>query len=248
MISTTGGRDSDPSPLAATIADHIAGQNLLAGILAALSRGSTPGGGSWWRPRCSAARSGPRRASTRYLMTGQISGPANRGHPMIPGIYAIFRTRDGWIAIVGVAGPARDLFFETIGRPDLIERFGQLLYFEEDKAELFPILDDVFATKSTAEWCGLLTAAGLRFAPVRDHAEVVADPGVWVNGYVAERKDPEAPPGSDHPVVRPPVRFSQATPEPETQVPELGQHTEEVLLQAGYSWDEIGALSTERVI
>ena len=159
---------------------------------------------------------------TRYLMTGQISGPANRGHPMIPGIYAIFRTRDGWIAIVGVAGPARDLFFETIGRPDLIERFGQLLYFEEDKAELFPILDDVFATKSTAEWCGLLTAAGLRFAPVRDHAEVVADPGVWVNGYVAERKDPEAPPGSDHPVVRPPVRFSQATPEPETQVPRTG--------------------------
>ena len=42
---------------------------------------------------------------------------------MIPGIYGVFPTADGWIAIVGVAGPARDLFYRTIGRPDLIERF-----------------------------------------------------------------------------------------------------------------------------
>ncbi len=249
LISTTGGRHSDPSPLAATIADHVAGQNLLAGILAALYARERTGrgqlvetsllGGQIW------AQAGE---YTRYLMTGQISGPANRGHPMIPGIYAMFGTRDGWIAIVGVAGPARDLFFQTIGRPDLIERFGQLLYFEEDKAELFPILDEVFATKSTAEWCELLGAAGLRYAPVRDHAEVAADPGVWINGYLAEAKDRDAPPGSGHPVVRPPVRFSQAAPEPQTLVPELGQHTEEVLLEAGYTWDEIGVLSAERVI
>lgn len=250
LISTTGGKDSDPSPLAATIADHIAGQNLLAGILAALYARERSGrgqlvetsllGGQIW------AQAGE---YTRYLMTGEISGPANRGHPMIPGIYGMFATRDGWIAIVGVAGPARDRFFQTIGRPDLIERFSQLLYFEDDKAALWPIFDEVFATKSTAEWCDLLGAAGLRFAPVRDHAEVAADPGVWVNGYLAQPNTEDgAPAGPGHPVVRPPVRFSQTTSDPATQIPELGQHTEEVLLEAGYSWEEIGALSEGGVV
>ncbi len=250
LISTTGGRDADPSPLAATIADHIAGQNLLAGILAALYARERSGrgqlvetsllGGQIW------AQAGE---YTRYLMTGEIAGPANRGHPMIPGIYGMFPTQDGWIAIVGVAGPARDRFFETIGRPDLIERFSRLLYFEDDKAALWPIFDEVFATKSTAEWCDLLGAAGLRFAPVRNHAEVAADPGVWVNGYLSEPVlEDGAAPSPGHPVVRPPVRFCQTGSDPATLIPELGQHTEEVLLEAGYSWDEIGALSEEGVV
>ena len=103
---------------------------------------------------------------------------------MIPGIYGMFPTSDGWIAIVGVAGPARDLFYRTIGRPDLIAKFDQLLYFEDDRAALWPILDEIFAQKPTAEWCRLLEDAGLRFAPVRDHAEVAADPGVRANGYI----------------------------------------------------------------
>jgi CoA:oxalate CoA-transferase len=252
LISTTGGSDSDPSPVAVTIADHIAGQNLLAGVLAALYARERTGqgqlietsllGGQIW------AQAGE---YTHYLMSGQVAGPANRGHPMIPGIYGMFRTTDGWIAIVGVAGAARDLFYRTIGRPDLVERFNHLLYFADDKAQLWPILDEVFATKSTAEWCDLLGAAGLRFAPVRDHAEVAADPGVWLNHYLSQRGDPggvEVPAGSEQGVVRPPVRFSRSGHEPDTQIPELGQHTEEVLLEAGYSWDEIGALSTDGVI
>lgn len=247
LISTTGGGGSDPSPLAATIADHIAGQNLVAGVLAALYARERTGrgqlvetsllGGQVW------AQAGE---FTKYLMTGEIAGPANRGHPMIPGIYGMFATSDGWIAIVGVAGAARDLFYETLGRPDLIERFNRLLYFEEDKAELWPILDEVFATKSTAEWSSLLGAAGLRFAPVRNHAEVAEDAGVSANGYIAHAGQDAS--GERARVVRTPVRFSETMPPTNADVPELGQHTEEVLLEAGYSWDEIGALAEESVI
>jgi crotonobetainyl-CoA:carnitine CoA-transferase CaiB-like acyl-CoA transferase len=247
LISTTGGTGADPSPLAATIADHIAGQNLVAGILAALYARERTGrgqqvetsllGGQVW------AQAGE---FTKYLMTGEIAGPANRGHPMIPGIYGMFATSDGWIAIVGVAGGARDLFYETLGRPDLIERFNHLLYFADDKAELWPILDDVFATKTTAEWSALLSAAGLRFAPVRNHAEVAEDPGVWANGYIARAEQDAS--SDDVRVVRTPVRFSEGTLPPKVDIPELGQHTEEVLLEGGFSWDEIGALSESRVI
>jgi len=163
---------------------------------------------------------------------------------MIPGIYGLFRTADGWIAIVGVAGPARDLFYETIGRPDLIERFNTLLYFQDDKAELLPILESVFVTKTTAEWCDLLGAAGLRFAPVRNHAEVASDPGVRANGYIAPAIAPE---GSVD-VVTTPVRFSDSSSSHTAHVPELGQHTEEVLLETGFSWDEIADLSAAGAI
>jgi crotonobetainyl-CoA:carnitine CoA-transferase CaiB-like acyl-CoA transferase len=166
---------------------------------------------------------------------------------MIPGIYGVFPTSDGWIAIVGAAGAARDLFYRTIGRPDLMERFPHVLYFEDDKAELWPILDQVFATKGTAEWCGLLGAAGLRFAPVRTHAEVADDPGVVANGYIEAVEGVEAS-GADPRVVRPPVRFSDQVPTVQALVPELGHHTEEVLLEIGYSWDDIADLSAAGAI
>jgi CoA:oxalate CoA-transferase len=248
IISTTGGNGNDPSPIGATVADHIAGQNLLAGVLAALYARERTGrgqlvetsllGGQVW------AQAGE---YTRYLMSGQVSGPSARSHPMIPGIYGVFPTADGWIAIVGVVGNARDLFYRTIGRPDLIERFDTLLYFEDDKAELWPILDGVFATKPTAEWCGLLDAVGLRFAPVRTHDEVADDPGVRANGYITSVEGAGAP-DSDAAVVRPPVRFSDPVPTVRTHVPELGQDTEEVLLEAGYSWDEIATLAADGAI
>ncbi len=235
-----------PSAIGATIADHIAGQNLLSGILAALYAREHTGrgqlvetsllGGQLW------AQAGE---YTRYLLSGEVSGPSGRSHPMIPGIYGVFPTADGWIAIVGTAGPARDTFYRTIGRPDLIERFHTLLYFEEDKAALWPILDEVFATKPTDEWCALLGAAGLRFAPVRDHAEVAADPGVRANGYIASVEDPD---GVVVEVVRAPVRFSDPSPTAQPRAPELGQHTEEVLLESGYSWDDIAGLSADGAI
>jgi crotonobetainyl-CoA:carnitine CoA-transferase CaiB-like acyl-CoA transferase len=146
-----------------------------------------------------------------------------------------------------VAVALRDRFYETIGRPDLIERFNGLLYFDDDKAALWPILDEVFATKTTEEWCTLLGAARLRFAPVRDHAEVARDPGVRVNGYIESMEDPDAA-GSPVDVVRTPVRFSDGVAPTPVRPPELGQHTEEVLLEAGYSWDDISSLSTDGVI
>jgi formyl-CoA transferase/CoA:oxalate CoA-transferase len=248
IISTTGGAGSDPSPIGATIADHISGQNLLAGVLAALYARERTGrgqlvetsllGGQVW------AQAGE---ITKYLMSGEMTGPSNRSHSMVPGIYGMFATSDGWIAIVGVAGPLRDRFYETIGRRDLIERFSGLLYFEDDKAALWPILDEVFATKTTAEWCDLLGAAGLRFAPVRDHAAVARDPGIRINGYIESVPDPDSS-GSTLDVVRTPVRFSDSVQTGPVRPPELGQHTEEVLLEAGYSWEEITSLSEDGVI
>lgn len=235
LISTTGRDGHEVTPVGATIADHIAGQNIVGGVLAALYARERTGEGQ----RVTTSLLGGQiwaQASeyTGCLLRGAPAGRSNRGHPLIPGLYAIFRTADGWIAIVGIVGPLRQTFFETIGRPELAEQFAQPFYWDAEKAELFPLLDEAFATATTAEWCERLRAAGLRHAPVRDHGEVVADPNVWANGYLVNID------GVD--VVATPVAFSATPSQTSAIAPELGQHTEEVLVELGYSWDDITRL------
>lgn len=246
LISTTGWTGGPPTPVGATVADHIASQNMVSGILAALVARERTGrgqrvdvslfGGQIWAQASEI---------TACIMTGSPAGPANGGSPLIPGVYGIFPTSDGWIGIVGVAGAARTLFYQVVGKPELAERFPQLLYTEEDKQELFPILREAFFTRSTSEWCKALREAGLRYAPVRNHAEVLSDPGAWENGYF---RSVESPTGEAITVPGSPVRFGESTTRAGAVPPELGQHTEEVLLEAGYSWEEIGRLSESAAI
>ncbi len=245
LISTTGVNGGEPTPVGATIADHIASQNLVSGILAALiARGRTGRGqridtsllgGQVWAQASE---------YTAFLLSGQVPARANHGNSMVPGLYGIYPTSDGWIAVVGVVGPARDLFYEMLGLPELAERFSQLLYSESDKAELYAPLSEAFSRRSTVEWCQILSEAGIRHAPVRNYAEVAADPGVWANEYLVRIVSPSG----EVSVVGSPVRFSDTPAAPGATAPELGQHTEEVLLEIGFSWEDISRLSEEGAI
>ena len=244
LISATGMDDGDPTPIAATITDHIASQNLVAGILAALVARARTGKGQ----RVDASLLGGQiwaQASeyTAYLMTGRIPGRPNRSHPMVPGLYGMFPTSDGWIVIVGVVGSDRRTFYALLGRPDLAERFDQSYLWESDKVALFPVLDGIFRTRSTAAWCQALREAGIRHAAVRDYSEVVADPGVWDNGYLTRSADDE-----EETVVGSPVRFGGTPALKSGRAPELGEHTEEVLLESGWTWDDIALLASKQII
>jgi crotonobetainyl-CoA:carnitine CoA-transferase CaiB-like acyl-CoA transferase len=241
LISATGVDGGDPTPVAVTICDHIAGLNLVSGVLAALvARGRT---GRGQRVEVSLLGGQIWAQAPEYTFTidrGEVPGRSNRGHPMIPGIYGIFPSADGWIALVGIVGPQRQTFCEAIGRPDLLDdpKYGGRLLFDPAKAELFAEIDVAMRTKTTAEWCEILGSAGLRFAPVRGYDEVLGDPQVWANGYLAKVDVA----GEERTVVGSPIWFSDTPAVPGAVAPEIGQHTEEILLELGLSWEDIAAL------
>ena len=242
LISTTGSDGEPPTPVGATIADHIGSMNMTVGILAALFSRNVTGKGQ----RVDVSLLGGQiyaQASeyTAYLMTEKVPGRSNGGHPLLPMAYGILETADGHIALVGVLPDKRQALYEAAGVPELIEdeRFAPIIYTTEIRQELFRLLADGFKAKTTDEWAAILDRIEVRYAPVNDYAQAASDPLVITNNYIVELEDVN---GETRRVVGSPIKMSDTPTSPSASAPELGQHTEEVLLELGYTWEQIGEL------
>ena len=104
---------------------------------------------------------------------------------------------------------------------------------------LYALLDDKFTTKTTAEWIPILEEHDMICAPAQDYEALTGDPQALANEYLLT---------VDHPINGPtqivgvPWQFSETPVHLAAAAPELGQHTEEILLDLGYTWDDITSL------
>lgn len=248
LIRSSGSGTADMAPVGITIADHIGSQNLANGILAALYARERTGRGQKVEVSLLGGQIFAQASEYSYaIMAGRASGHASGGHPLIPMIYGLLPTRDGHIVIVGVAIPERGAFFELVGRPELAEdeAYMALLLAPEQRVALFAELAPTFREKTTAEWESILSGGGFRYAAVRSTLDVLDDEAVYENGYLQRIERADQEPGI---AVGFPIRLSDTPAQPGQVAPELGQHTEEVLLEAGFEWDEIAMLREENVI
>lgn len=172
---------------------------------------------------------------------------ADRTQAMNP-IVNSYRTKDGRWLFLNMLQPDRywpDLC-RRIGRPDLIEdpRFADGRARFEHRGACVTELDAVFASRTLAEWKAALADAEGVWAPMQTTRELPEDPQVVANGYLREvdRGD-----GTTFSLVANPVQFDERAPTL-TPAPDLGQHTEEVLLSLGVGWDELEAAKTEGAI
>lgn len=138
-------------------------------------------------------------------------------------------------------------FCKAIGREDLEHdsRFTSDQLSDKDNRTLFNILDEVFQTKTFDEWKPLIIAAGFPWAPVQNLPEVCSDPQARENGFFAPLAHPKF---GDIEVVANPIKLGK-TPEIEKKpAPEFNEHTAEVLLEIGYSTDDIEKFKELQVI
>lgn len=158
-------------------------------------------------------------------------------------------TRDDRIIHLNVLQPDRywARMCQAIGRPDLEHdtRFENHEARLENHEALYAIIRDAFKSRPFEEWKSRLADAGIPFGAQQKLSEVVRDPQARANDYFVP---------FDHPtygrieVLANPLNLSKTPSSIRLPAPEFGQHTEEVLLGLGYTWEDIAGLKQQQVI
>lgn len=160
-----------------------------------------------------------------------------------------YQTKDARWLLLTVLQPDRywSRLCQAIDREDL-EHDSRFESFEpriENHVALLHILDAAFRSQTLDEWKPRLAQAGIPFAPYQNFLEVVNDPQARANDFFVP---------FDHPihgrieVIANPVNLSRTPATIRMPAPEFSQHTEEVLLEYGYTWEDIAQFKEQGVI
>jgi crotonobetainyl-CoA:carnitine CoA-transferase CaiB-like acyl-CoA transferase len=138
-------------------------------------------------------------------------------------------------------------FCRLLGREELIDdpRFVDLQARREHAEECVAELTAEFKSRTFAEWKTLLAGIDAPWAPVQAVEELLDDPQVIANDYIGDVLDDGGAPSYRLPSV--PVQFDEHGPVLR-RAPEHGEHSELLLLELGYTWDQIGDLRDAGVI
>lgn len=137
-------------------------------------------------------------------------------------------------------------FCRAIGRDDLIDdpRYRDLAARGENRDDCVALLTAEFASRTFAEWKDVLAAIDAPWAPVQAVEELLDDPQVLANGYIGSVAGDGGP---AYPLPTGPVQLD-GRPPGLRRAPEHGEHTEALLLELGYSWEQIADLQDTGVV
>ena len=159
-------------------------------------------------------------------------------HNERPPTWNHYQAGDGKWFMIGALPPDKwwAEFCDVMGLPELAQGdFANVLTRTPRNKEVIAKMDAVFQTKTRDEWVAAFQARNLLVQPIMDYDEIAADPQAWANDYLVNFEDPEM---GTVPVVGSPVHLSKTPARIERLGPEFGAHTEEVLLESGFTWEE----------
>ncbi|MFO1310787.1 MAG: CoA transferase [Burkholderiales bacterium] len=184
-------------------------------------------------------------AST-YFATGSSPGPLGSAH-ILTAPYQAFEASDGYINIGGANQSNWERIADVLGHPEWREdgRFADNTARMRHRDALVETMNAVLRTRTRAEWLALLDAAGVPAGPVHSLAEALEHPQTRARHMVVDLVHPDA--GATR-AIGCPIHLSGTPPEVTRPAPRLGEHTREVLLEAGYSEGDIDALTAEGAI
>lgn len=160
----------------------------------------------------------------------------------------VFQTSDGWIMVQVISNPIFARWAKLVGRPDFIDdpRFADDLA----RGDHYEVINEAMSTwakqRTTAEAIQQLEAARIPCGPVYDLEQTLHDPQIQARELLKYLDYPGSP--KPLPVPDQPVRLSATPAEIRHRAPTLGEHTDEVLLELGFTEDEIAAFRLSQVI
>ena len=247
LMSITGLPGQGPVRVGIPIADLTAGMYLAIGILTALVEREISGEGQWVHTSLLEAQIAMLDfQAARWTIDGEVPPQAGNNHPTgIP--TGVFETADGHINIAAAGEHLFARFCRAIGAETFLgdARFSDGHARYENRDTLNEAIEEYTRTEPSAHWVDLLNEAGVPCGPIYSVDETFADPQVRHLGMTKAVSHPAL---GEVNVVDHAVNMSRTPPAMRRASPEAGEHTEEVLREAGYSTAEIEDFRARQVV
>ena len=247
IMSVTGHPGGGPMRVGCAVADVGAGLLAALGIMTALLERESSGEGQWVQSNLlQAAIQLLDFQAARYTMSGDVPQQVGNDHPTSMPTSA-YTTADGHMNVAATGTKMWQRVCEAIGRPDLFEHpdFKTAENRAKNRKSLNEALNKGFASKPSAEWVEILNAAGVPCGPIYSMDQVFADPQVR---HVQAAVEVEHKTRGKLRLINQPVKLSRTPAKLVAATPDRGEHTEEVLLDLGFSSLEIKKLKSEGIV
>jgi crotonobetainyl-CoA:carnitine CoA-transferase CaiB-like acyl-CoA transferase len=247
LMGVTGFPGEAPLRAGIAVADSAAGIYAATGILVALAEREKSGEGQWVQTSLLQAQIAMCDfQAAAYTVDGRVPPQAGNDHPHATPM-GVLRSADGHVN-VGVGGEGQwKGFCRAITREDLIAHpdYADAKLRFRNRPALMALLAEVFRTRTTADWLERLETEGVPAGPIYRMDEVFSDPQVVHLGMAVPIRHHAR---GDIRLIAQPLEMSRTPPAIETTAPEAGEHTDEVLAEAGLSPDEIARLRAAGIV
>jgi crotonobetainyl-CoA:carnitine CoA-transferase CaiB-like acyl-CoA transferase len=247
IISITGDPDGPPARCGVSFLDLSTGIMAAFGIMNALYQRKETGKGQLVEVSLfETALSLLSYHAIGYLIAGVVPQRHGSAHPsVVP--YQVFQTQDGEIFIVGANQRLWTRLCQCLQREDLLQdpRFATQTDRVKHRTILVPLLQEEVKRYPTAQLAKILDEAGIPCAPVNTVAQALEDPQTQAREMIIPVSHPTIPALR---LLGLPVKLSENPGEIRKPPPLLGQHTDEVLRELGYTDAEIERLHKTEVV
>lgn len=249
IMGTVGEPEEPPPTLLHGMGDHITAANLAYGIMLALFHRERTGEGQLVHVSVLASLLDATAIALQACLSARQDVPKvsrrSAGNPL----WNSYQTGDHkWLVLLM---PQTELYWHDVcqalnlGALEHDPRFNSHELRCRNCHALISILDKALATKSRTEWQKIFEGRNIIWEPIKTFAEVAADPQLWENGYLGKFDHPVAGPID---IVGPCIQLGKTPDQIRNAAPEFGQHTEEVLLELGYSWDDVTRMKEQKIV
>jgi len=247
LMSITGSEESGPMKIGVAMVDILTGLYSVISIEAALlERGRSGKGQKIDLSLMDTAVSSLANVASNYLISGKVPRRLGNDHPnIVP--YSKFKALDGDIIIAVGNNRQFATLCEVMGLSEMAmdARFCTNVARMENKLELTRILEYQLQLKTVNEWIKLFSEKNIPCGPIHTIDQVFEHPQVLARDMVVQVEHPEA---GMVKLVGSPVKLSRTNTKIERHPPMAGEHTWEILQEAGFSFEEITYFKENNII